>query len=216
MLCLSHFSHVWLFATPRTVAHQAPLSMQFSRQEYYSGLPCPPPGDLPHLGTEPMSPTLGGGFFTIQPSGKPSVGGGSAKNSPFSWDGFWWSQAQFVALLPLILCWVCSPRALTTSVQPLYGQPLPSTRIWEKATPFSELFCLFSFPVPPANKVKQVNQATFHPCYVTGSQAVITFLFRLEQLYGDIHMPYKALFKRHILLVSCAVTNTFNCCHNHL
>ena len=50
-----------------TVAHQAPLSMEFSRQEYRSGLPCPPPGDLPYLGIEPaslMSPALAGGFFT--------------------------------------------------------------------------------------------------------------------------------------------------------
>ena len=42
----SHFSRVQLFAIPWTVAHQAPLSMGFSRQEYWSGLPCPPPGDL--------------------------------------------------------------------------------------------------------------------------------------------------------------------------
>ena len=40
-------SCIWLFATPWTIAHQAPLSMGFSRQEYWSGLPCPPPGDLP-------------------------------------------------------------------------------------------------------------------------------------------------------------------------
>ena len=44
---LSHFSHVRLFATPWTVACQAPMSMGFFRQEYWSGLPCPPPGDLP-------------------------------------------------------------------------------------------------------------------------------------------------------------------------
>ena len=44
---LSHFSHVQLFATLWTVAHQAPLSMGFSRQDHWSGLPCPPPGDLP-------------------------------------------------------------------------------------------------------------------------------------------------------------------------
>ena len=43
---LSHFSHVQLFVTPWTVAHQAPLSIEFSREEYWSGLPCPPPGDL--------------------------------------------------------------------------------------------------------------------------------------------------------------------------
>ena len=53
---LSPFSHVQLFATPQTVAHQAPLSMGLSRQESWSGLPCPPPGDLPDPGIEPLSP----------------------------------------------------------------------------------------------------------------------------------------------------------------
>ena len=52
---LSRFSHAWLFATPWTVACQLPLSMGFSRQEYWSGLPCPPPGDLPDRGIKPMS-----------------------------------------------------------------------------------------------------------------------------------------------------------------
>ena len=64
---LSHFSHVRLFTTPWIVAHQAPLSVGFSRQEYWSKLPCPPPGDLPDPGTEPislMSPALAGRFFT--------------------------------------------------------------------------------------------------------------------------------------------------------
>ena len=64
---LSHFSSVWLFASLWNVAHQAPLSMRFSRQEYWSGLSCPLPGDLPYLGMEPtslMSPALAGGFFT--------------------------------------------------------------------------------------------------------------------------------------------------------
>ena len=51
-------SRVRLFATPWTVAHQAPPSMEFSRQEYWSGLPFPSPGDLPNLGIEPWSPTL--------------------------------------------------------------------------------------------------------------------------------------------------------------
>ena len=64
---LSHFSHVWLFVTLWTAACQAPLSMGFSRQEYWSGLPCPPPGYLPNPGIEPtslMSPALAGRFFT--------------------------------------------------------------------------------------------------------------------------------------------------------
>ena len=52
---LSHFSHVWLFAAPWTVVLQAPLSMGFSRQEYWSGLSCPPLGDLPNPGIEPRS-----------------------------------------------------------------------------------------------------------------------------------------------------------------
>ena len=51
----SHFSHIWLCTTLWTVACQASLSMGFSRQEYWSGLPCPPPGDLPNSGIEPVS-----------------------------------------------------------------------------------------------------------------------------------------------------------------
>ena len=55
---LSHFSRAQLFATPWTVACQALLSMEFSRQEYWSGLPCPPPGELPEPGIEPTSLTI--------------------------------------------------------------------------------------------------------------------------------------------------------------
>ena len=68
-------SHVRLFVTPWTVAYQAPLSMGFSRQEYWSGLPCPPPGGLPDPGIKSrslMSPALADGFFTTEPPGKPS------------------------------------------------------------------------------------------------------------------------------------------------
>ena len=60
-------SHVRLFVTPWTVAHQAPLSMEFSRQEYWLGLPFPSPGDIPDPGIELTSPTLAGGFFTTEP-----------------------------------------------------------------------------------------------------------------------------------------------------
>ena len=58
MCCAQSLSGVRLFATPHTVALQASLSMEFSRQKYWSELPCPPPGDLPNPGTEPGSPTL--------------------------------------------------------------------------------------------------------------------------------------------------------------
>ena len=64
---LSHFSYVQLFVTLWTVAHQAFLSMRFPRQGYWSGLPLPPPGDLPNPEIEPVppvSPALAGGFFT--------------------------------------------------------------------------------------------------------------------------------------------------------
>ena len=67
LLLLSRFSRVQLFVTLWTVARQAPLSMGSSRQEYWSGLPCPPPGDLPNPGIKPTSlesPALAGGFFT--------------------------------------------------------------------------------------------------------------------------------------------------------
>ena len=58
------------FVTPRTVACQAPLSVGFPRQEYWSELPFPSPGDLPNPGIEPASPALAGGFSTTEPTGK--------------------------------------------------------------------------------------------------------------------------------------------------
>ena len=65
MHVLSRFSRVHLIATLWAVAHQPSLSMGFFRKEYWSGWPCPPPGDLPDPGIEPVSLTLAGGLFTI-------------------------------------------------------------------------------------------------------------------------------------------------------
>ena len=68
------FSHVQLFVTPWTVAHQAPLSVEFSRQEYWSRLQSPTPRGLPDSGIEPMSlesPALAGRFFTTAPPRNP-------------------------------------------------------------------------------------------------------------------------------------------------
>ena len=62
-------SHVRLFATPRTVAHQAPQSMEFSRQDYWSGLPFPSPGDLPNPGIKPGSPTWQADALSSEPPG---------------------------------------------------------------------------------------------------------------------------------------------------
>ena len=97
MHAISRFSHAQLCATPWTVAIQAPLSMGFSRQEYWSVFPCPTPGDLPDPGIKLaalMSPALAGGFFTTEPSGKQS-------DSIFSFGlfkmplySFWWLSGQ--------------------------------------------------------------------------------------------------------------------------
>ena len=76
LLLLSCFSHVWLFATLRTIAHQTLLSMGFSRQEYWSGLPCPPPGHLPDPGTDPCLLSLlhwQASSLSLVPSVKPHI-----------------------------------------------------------------------------------------------------------------------------------------------
>ena len=72
-MCACMLSRIWLFATPWTVAHQAPLSMEFSRQAYRSGLQFPTPGDLPSPGIRPMSPALAGRFSTTELPGKPML-----------------------------------------------------------------------------------------------------------------------------------------------
>ena len=74
--CRAHvqpLSHVQLFEIPWTAILSTPLPIGFSRQEYWSGLPFPHPGDLPHPGTESTSSALAGGFFTSESHGKPLV-----------------------------------------------------------------------------------------------------------------------------------------------
>ena len=73
-------SRVRLFVTPWTVAYQAPQSMEFSRQEYWSGLPFPSPGDLPNPGIEPVSPTMQADALPSEPPGK------------LNWNFGFWSQ----------------------------------------------------------------------------------------------------------------------------
>ena len=77
MCILNYFGHVWLFAILWTKACPAPLSMRYSRQESWSGLPCPLPGDLPDPGIKPMSfmsPELASGFFTTSANWEPIAG----------------------------------------------------------------------------------------------------------------------------------------------
>ena len=71
VLVAQSLNRVQPFVTPWTVAHQAPLSMGFPRQEYWSGLPCPTAGDLSEPGVEPESPALAGRFFTSEPPRTP-------------------------------------------------------------------------------------------------------------------------------------------------
>ena len=91
---LSCFSSVWLFVTPWTVAHEAPLSMGFSRQEYWSGPPFPFPKDIPHRGIEPA---LAGRLFTTRATsywGFPLF-----SKSPFS--------LGLLVTLQQVMCWSC-------------------------------------------------------------------------------------------------------------
>ena len=89
-------SRVPLFETPWTVARQAPLSMGFSRQEYWSGLPFPSPGNLPNPGVEPGSPALQADALPSEPPGR-----NSESHSKFPVLGGGMQAAREVGLLPL-------------------------------------------------------------------------------------------------------------------
>ena len=112
---LNNLSCVWLLATLWTVAHQAPLCMGFSRREYWSGLPCPPPGDLSNLGIKPtsvISPALALGLLPGAPPGKPKYLYSHCQNqcinfSPtFSFRSFTASGLMFKFLIQFELIFV--------------------------------------------------------------------------------------------------------------
>ena len=99
-MCALVLSFIELFATPWTVAHQAPLSLGFSRQEYWNGLPFLPPGNLPNPGIEPASlasPALAGGFLGLITGSGRSPGGGNGNLLQYSClensmdRGAWWA-----------------------------------------------------------------------------------------------------------------------------
>ena len=89
-------SRVWLFATPWTVAYQASQSMEFSRQEYWSGLPFPSPGNLANPGIELGSPALQADALLSEPPGKPKI---------FLWATFWWGWGRAARILE----WIAIP-----------------------------------------------------------------------------------------------------------
>ena len=91
-------SGVQFFATPWTITCQVPLSMGFSRQEYWSGLPYPPPGDFPNLRKEPRSPTLQVDSLPSEPPGKPkNTGVGSLSFSRGSSQPRNWIKVSCIA-----------------------------------------------------------------------------------------------------------------------
>ena len=102
---LNCFSHVQLFAILWTIARQAPLSMGFSRQEYWTGLPCRPPGDLPDPGIKLISlrsPALSGGFFTTSAIWE-------AHSIPVSGNPMEASTATHSSILPWRIPWTEEP-----------------------------------------------------------------------------------------------------------
>ena len=106
LLLLSHFSRVRLCTTLWAAACQASLSMKFSRQEYWSGLPCPPPEDLPYPRIKPRSPALQADSLPSEPPGKPILGatlfnyGFSASEVSVFFHNYWKHQAQEAFLPP--------------------------------------------------------------------------------------------------------------------
>ena len=124
---LSHFSHVRLFTTPWTAARQAPLSMGLSRQEYWSGLLCSPPGGLPNSGIEPK-------FFTTQPPGKPKAARRLIKKKGDAWRVGDWLLGYIIVMVTMKMMILAS---LGSSVfhDLQYGHvsfppSLPSFKLW--------------------------------------------------------------------------------------
>ena len=89
---MKSLSCIRLFETPWTITYQAPLFMGFSRQEYWSGLPFPSPGDLPDPRIEPGFPTLQIDTLLSEPPGKPELRGKSTRNVGSIWDQIYEDQ----------------------------------------------------------------------------------------------------------------------------
>jgi len=108
-----------------TVAHQASISMEFSRQEYRSGLPFPSPGDLPDRGIKPMSPVLAGGFFTSKPSGKAWT-----LSTLFNYLIYQWDLGKYLLCVP----WL--PWHIYFRLEPIRG-----SQVEEQALYWPHAFC---------------------------------------------------------------------------
>ena len=147
--------------TPWTVAHQAPLSMGFPRQEYWSALLFPSPGDLPDPGMEPVSPALAGRFFTTEPPGTPptpNVLPVILYKSPHSNDSLssWMlDTCQFSSIAQSCLT-LCDPMDCSTPGFPVHHQ-LPEftqTHVYRVSDAIQLSHPLLS-PSPPALNLSQ-------------------------------------------------------------
>ena len=136
--------HVWLFATPWTVAHEALLSMGFPRQEYWSNLSFCSPGDLPYWGIEPMSlvsPALAGKFFTSEPPGRPFYVLGTFQICSLACIPIASILNKAMSFSPMIYC-----KILLSSLPLIVPQPA----IYSPDSDLSKMqirSCLFSFPL---------------------------------------------------------------------
>ena len=131
---LSRFSHVWLFATPWTIARQAPLSMGFPRQEYWSGLPLPSPGELPNSEIKPTSSALAGRFFTPEPTREAPKWSVHRGNCSFLWPRLGRSEGG-------TLCWKMPNREL---------RALAHLMLWFSRWGTSSSWLCFLFCLPPS------------------------------------------------------------------
>ena len=119
------------FATPWTIAHQAPLSMGFPRQEYQSGLSFPSPGDLPKPGIKPASPALADRFFTTEPSREPG----------FVYSSVWKRKTGIVMS-------ICRRRERTLFISLFVSEPGLEIGPWAQG-PLGTLPILYQSPAAP-------------------------------------------------------------------
>ena len=142
-------------ATPWTVAHEDPLSMEFSRQEYWGGMPFPPPRDLPNPGIEPMFPALEGGFFTSEPPWKPS---GLFSRSCFNVN-FLNPYCLLICVIAFFSLSFCLPVFHFLSVLGCPWKPCPSSTLLSIACPMSLCIDLFSASLPSARDFSSQTSA---------------------------------------------------------
>ena len=176
-------SRVWLFVTPWTVAHQAPPSMEFSRQEYWSGLLFPSPGGLPDPGIKPRSSALQADDLASHQGSPASVWAGLP--IPFLWD--WNENWPFPVLWPLLsfqICWHSECSTFTVS----------SFRIWISST---------LIPSPPlALFIVMLPKATW--LHIPGCLALGEWSHHCGYLGHDLFLYSSSVYSCHLFLISSA------------